>query len=320
MNLSRRALHEWSMTVLCLIILFSIKTVSSQTFTHDSEKILYSAEVSNKEYKSVTYQMVDEANVSQETYFLSETENASLSFIHCDKTGKRINDTVYYPGGEPGLQRFLFKNNLFNSSKSAICIRGVVVLRLFINQYGDVYDKIILRGVGGDIDEEAMRLADLPVFLPATDSCGNAIFSEYILRVHFERASQIIRTGECAISMPDDFGYKGSRKQNSTVEYPGGKRKMNQYFQQNYACHDDQLQGKVKFYTRFDYFGSISFIHMLESSDSLLTNEAFRLLKSVNRWQPEIVQNNPVISAMITEVRFKKHCKIKVILRQRKNP
>jgi hypothetical protein len=316
MYLYRLPQHEWSMTLLCLIVLFSIKTSKCQTVNPDTEKVLYRSEASDKVYKSIICIAADDAYVYDEKYLSTAPNNASLSFNQCDKTGKRINDTVYYPGGEPGLQRFLFKNNLFNSSKSAISIPGVVVLRLLINQYGDVYDKIILRGVGGDIDEEAMRLAGLPVFLPATDSCGNAIFSEYILRVHFKIATRIIRTGDCVISMQDEyFRIKGSRKQNSTVKYPEGKRKMNQYFQQNYVCNDELIEGEVKFYTRFSEFGNISLIFMVESSDSLLTAEALRLLKSVKQWQPAIVQKEPVSRLMSVDVKFKKHCKIKVILR-----
>ena len=92
---------------------------------------------------------------------------------------------------------------------------------------------------------------------------------------------------------------------------------MNQYFQQNYVCNDELIEGKVKFYTRFSQFGNISLIFMVESSDSLLTAEALRLLKSVKQWQPAIVQKEPVSRLMSVDVKFKKHCKIKVILRHR---
>lgn len=96
-----------------------------------------------------------------------------------------INDTVSYPGGETALQDFLFSHNIFNSSQAENSIEGIVVLRLSIDPFGYVSGKNILRGIGGEIDEEALRLTGLISFNPATDSLGQGISSEYILRIKF---------------------------------------------------------------------------------------------------------------------------------------
>lgn len=231
---------------------------------------------------------------------------------NCDTLAGRINDTVSYPGGEAALQRFLFQNNIFNSSKDQHSIEGIVVLQLFINTDGRVYNKTIIRSVGAGIDEEALRLADLLIFNPATDSCGNAILSEYIIRVNFNKRRRVVVLDDSGgvIEMDPD-GFEARYFRNGQAGFPGGKRKMKQYFRKNLVYPDKSTEGKVKLLVLINSSGWASGVHVVESSDSLLTDEAVRLVKSVGRWKPEIKNDEPVSGGYKIEMKFKKPDKLK---------
>ena len=250
---------------------------------------------------------------SLEDIKIAETNLIIIIEQNCDTIVGRINDTVSYPGGEAALQRFLFQNNTFNSSQNKHSLEGIVVLQLFINTDGRVYNKTIIRSVGAGIDEEALRLADLLVFNPATDSCGNANLAEYFIRVYFnERRRMDYRfTRDCSVEIsivPDEFEELYFR--NGPAGFPGGKRKMKQYFRKNLVYPDKNIEGKVKLLVRINYGGWASGIHVVESSNSLLTDEAVRLVKSVRRWKPKIKNDEQVLGVLEIEMKFKKPDKL----------
>lgn len=232
---------------------------------------------------------------------------------NCGTISGRINDTVSYPGGEAALQRFLSQNNTFNSSKNKHSIEGIVVLQLYINTDGRVYNKTVIRSVGAGIDEEALRLADLLVFNPATDSCGNSILSEYIIRVYFNERRREYRINICATvtSMITVDEFEEAYFHNGPAGFPGGKRKMKQYFRKNLVYPDKNTEGKVKLLVLINSSGWASGVHVIESSDSLLTDEAVRLVKSVDRWKPEIRNDEPISRGYEIEIKFKKPDKLR---------
>ena len=231
----------------------------------------------------------------------------------CDTIAGRFNDTVSYPGGQAALQRFLFQNNIFNSSMDEHSIEGIVVLQLYINTEGRVYNKTIIRSVGAGIDEEALRLADLLIFNPATDSCGDSILSEYIIKVYFITGQREYRTNICATvtSMITVDEFEEAFFHNGPAGFPGGKRKMKQYFRKNLVYPDKSTDGKVKLLVLINYGGWTTGIQVIESSDSLVTDEAVRLVKSVRRWKPKIKNDKPVSGVFEIEMKFKEPDKLR---------
>ncbi len=236
---------------------------------------------------------------------IDATDKFAITKHSDDTLSRRINDTVSYPGGEVALQNFLYRNNIFNSSKSEYSLPGNVGMKLTINPEGQVINKTLIRSIGGDIDEEAFRLADLLVFNPATDSDGKAISSEYILKIYFNKGQKerIIRDFAVYTSYePDEFEKLYYR--NGPASFPGGIRQMRKYFRENIVYRDKSSKGKVRLLLFINYGGWISGISVLESSDSLLTDEAIRLVKSVGRWKPIIKDNNSVDGFLQVDVKF----------------
>ena len=254
---------------------------------------------------------IDRTN-SLEDVEIAETNRIIIIEQNCDTIAGRINDTVSYPGGEAALQRFLVQNNIFNSSMDEHSIEGIVVLQLFINTEGHVYNKTIIRSVGAGIDEEALRLADLLIFNTATDSCGDSILSDYIIRVYFNKRRRVIvldDSGGVIEIIPDEFEELYFR--NGPAGFPGGKRKMKQYFSRNLVYPDKSTEGIVKLLVLINYGGWASGVHVVESSNSLLTDEAVRLVKSVRRWKPKIKNDEQVLGIFEIEMKFKKPDKLR---------
>jgi len=102
-------------------------------------------------------------------------------------TYSQSENIVSYPGGESELAIFLEKNNLYNTTKYNESIDGTVTLKLLIDSNGQVVSTNVLRRVGLGIDDEAIRLAGLLKFIPAKDSAGKKISSDYILKVIFKK-------------------------------------------------------------------------------------------------------------------------------------
>ena len=102
-------------------------------------------------------------------------------------TYSQSENIVSYPGGESELAIFLEKNNLYNTTKYNESIDGTVTLKLLIDSNGRVVSTNVLRRVGLGIDDEAIRLAGLLKFIPAKDSAGKKISSDYILKVIFKK-------------------------------------------------------------------------------------------------------------------------------------
>lgn len=227
-----------------------------------------------------------------------------------DSLPGRINDTVSYPGGEAALQQFLYNNNIFNSSKFEYSIEGIVVLRLSIDSNGYVNNKNIVRSIGGEIDEEALRLAGILVFNPATDSIGQAINSEYFLKVYFYWRMKEVIIRDAVMTLEINV-FENLYYRNGPASYPGGKRKMKQYFKENIvypeSINEEKIEGKVKLLICLNHYGYISVVQVINSSDHRLNEEAIKLVKSVKRWKPEIRNDKPHLNSfLIADVKFKK--------------
>jgi len=168
--------------------------------------------------------------------------------------------------------------------------------------------KDILRGIGGEIDEEALRLAGLLKFNPATNSLGQGISSEYILRINFYPRKRRYMTSDVAIPVEIDE-FEALYFKNGPAGFPGGSKKMKKYFKEKMVNPADNngliIKGKVKLMLNINAFGYISFLHVISSSDPRLNEEAIRLVKSVKRWKPEIRENKPAnYGYLIVEVKF----------------
>ena len=81
------------------------------------------------------------------------------------KKVKFLNKAVY-PGGNNELNNFIKKNLKYPEKAIEKKTEGKVHLKFKINPNGKVYDVILLKGIGKECNEEAVRLVKLLKYTP----------------------------------------------------------------------------------------------------------------------------------------------------------
>lgn len=97
-----------------------------------------------------------------------------------------VEETPSFPGGEEKMKEFITKN--LNYPKKALenSIQGVVYVSFEIDKKGKVGKVKVLRGIGSDCDEEAIRVIKMmPDWIPAISS-GKAVSSLFTIPITFK--------------------------------------------------------------------------------------------------------------------------------------
>ncbi|HXH99734.1 MAG TPA: TonB family protein [Sphingobacteriaceae bacterium] len=93
-------------------------------------------------------------------------------------------DQPQFKGGEKSLAAFLVNNQIYPEYSKFNCIQGTIQVRFKLNNRGKVYESDVQRGLGVDLDDEALRLIRLTSgkwMVPANHDTTQAI----VLPVNF---------------------------------------------------------------------------------------------------------------------------------------
>jgi TonB family protein len=90
-----------------------------------------------------------------------------------------------FPGGQTALRKFFDDNIIYPKSAYDNCISGKVVLQFVINVNGSVSHIKVLRGLGKDFDEEAIRVVALMPNWKPGGPIGEEIAIKYTIPVKF---------------------------------------------------------------------------------------------------------------------------------------
>lgn len=80
-----------------------------------------------------------------------------------------------YPGGEDGLNHFIYSNLKYPKAAKKQNVHGNVIVKFVVTENGNVDNVEISRSLFPECDEEAIRIVKLLVFKPAMNIDGNAI-------------------------------------------------------------------------------------------------------------------------------------------------
>lgn len=72
-----------------------------------------------------------------------------------------IDDRPQFKGGEKSLAAFLVSNQIYPEYSKFNCIQGTIYVRFKLNYQGGVYESGVQKGLGVDLDSEALRLIRL---------------------------------------------------------------------------------------------------------------------------------------------------------------
>lgn len=97
-----------------------------------------------------------------------------------------VEEMPSYPGGENAKNRFLAENINYPEIARNYFIQGTSYVQFIINRNGSVSDVLILRGIGGGCDEEAIRVVKMmPKWIPGKQN-GKTVRVKFIMPIYFK--------------------------------------------------------------------------------------------------------------------------------------
>ncbi|MCX6234538.1 MAG: energy transducer TonB [Bacteroidetes bacterium] len=127
---------------------------------------------------------------------------------------KKFLNLPKYPGGSAYYKRFIFDNLAYPEEALLNGIEGSVYLSFTVNDFGDVIDAKVIKGLGYGCDEEALRLVRLVKFEKVKNR-GIIIQSMRRTRIDFRLKSN--KTSGLSIN----YVLKSTEKSTSTEKKPG---------------------------------------------------------------------------------------------------
>ncbi|MFN3554821.1 MAG: energy transducer TonB [Bacteroidales bacterium] len=96
-----------------------------------------------------------------------------------------VEDQPSFPGGDAALMQFLSSNLRYPTMAREAGIQGIVFVTFVVERDGSITDVRILRGVGGGLDEEAVRVVrSMPRWTPGRQR-GQAVRVQFNLPIRF---------------------------------------------------------------------------------------------------------------------------------------
>ncbi len=110
-------------------------------------------------------------------------DRAALSWWDEEDSGKF--KLAEYPGGLEAMSSYIAKSVVYPEKAKADGVQGKVYVQFVVEPDGSVGDVTVLRGVGGECDEEALRVVkSMPKWQPATFK-GNPVRSKYVIPIYY---------------------------------------------------------------------------------------------------------------------------------------
>ena len=242
----------------------------------------------------------DTARYSIEPFSISESLFETLLDVATSKE-----DTVYqvvdkmpeFPGGEKAMMEFLSKNIVYPEKAKEAGIQGRVFVGFVIEKDGSVSNVKIMKGIGGECDEEALRVVkSMPNWKPGKKG-GKDVRVSYTLPINFKLSDNQTKKSDNTSDMkPDKNGVYQLVEE--MPEFPGGMEAMMKYLSENIKYPEDAIEKNqagrvfVSFVVGTD--GSINEATILRGVCESIDNEALRVVNAMPRWTPGKVKGEPV--------------------------
>ena len=102
-----------------------------------------------------------------------------------NKEDYRFFSLAEYPGGLEAMSSYIAKSVVYPEKAKTDGVQGKVYVQFIVEKDGSVGDVTVLRGVGGECDEEALRVVkSMPKWQPATFK-GNPVRSKYVIPIYY---------------------------------------------------------------------------------------------------------------------------------------
>lgn len=131
----------------------------------------------------------DDASQNQEVIKQStevtEMEPATVDVVTEEEVFTVTEQMPEYPGGEEALMKYLSENIKYPEKAKEMKIEGKVFVSFVVQKDGKVADVVVLKGIGGGCDEEAVRVVSaMPNWSPGYQK-GKPVNVKYTLPISF---------------------------------------------------------------------------------------------------------------------------------------
>ena len=91
-----------------------------------------------------------------------------------------------YPGGSEAMADYISKSVVYPEKAKADNVQGKVYVQFVVETDGSIAEATVLRGVGGECDDEALRVVkSMPKWQPATFK-GKPVRSKYVIPIYYK--------------------------------------------------------------------------------------------------------------------------------------
>lgn len=217
---------------------------------------------------------------------------------------KECNQPPAYPGGMEALGNFMVKNLQYPTTPDAAAKEGIVHIAFTINEDGSVQNVYVKNPtkMPALFEAEAMRVVSMmPKWTPGQKDCKTANY-DLTLPISFKKDGQPASKADRVMNVPDT---------QTPPHYTGGQEELIKYLIANVKYPATAKQAKaegtviVKFIVEKD--GSISNVeaHNTNSIHADIITEAIRVVQTMPKWVPGVVDGAIVRVQFALPIRFK---------------
>jgi TonB family protein len=208
-----------------------------------------------------------------------------------------------FPGGLEAFGKFLASNIKYPTSAREQKIQGRVILTFIVERDGTLSNERVVRGITGDLDNEALRVMKLsPQWKPGMQN-NRPVRVQYSVPINFALAVDADTTKTTA---PVRFSIASAQSGSDPVftsveqvpEFKDGLEAFGKFLAINIkypkAARDNNVQGRVIITFVVEKDGSLSNMKVVRGIGSGCDEEAVRVLSISPAWKPGIQNGKPV--------------------------
>jgi TonB family protein len=208
-----------------------------------------------------------------------------------------------FPGGLEAFGKFLATNIKYPASAREQKIQGRVIITFVVERDGSLSNERIVRGITGDLDNEALRVIKLsPQWKPGMQG-NRPVRVQYSVPINFALAPDADTVKTIA---PVRFSIASAQSGSDPVftsveqvpEFPGGIEAFGKFLATNVkypkAARDNNVQGRVIITFVVEKDGALSNMKVVRGIGSGCDEEAVRVLSTSPAWKPGIQNGKPV--------------------------
>ncbi len=222
-----------------------------------------------------------------------------------------------YPGGDAELFRYLNQTVKYPVEAQAQGIEGRVICAFIVSEDGTINDVNVVRSVHESLDKEAIRVVkSMPLWEPGRQR-GQTVSVKYTLPIQFRLAGDASSSGTAVASDGTAVGLEQEAEDAHHIytvvdvmpAYPGGDNELFRFLSKNIRYPADavrqRLKGRVICTFVVNRDGSISDAEVIRGVDTLLDQEALRVVSSMPNWKPGKKNGQTVRVKYTLPVQFK---------------